>query len=109
MEQPFHRWNAGRQSQHDHLVIGLDLEIIGGDVAFAVAGDAADDGIDGHGQLPDGFAGDRRASPDLKLHNIGIDAAEAFQRGDFRAQGVFHHVTRRDEFLVDDGVDSDVL
>ena len=58
MEQPFHRWNTVRQCQHHYLIIGFDLEIVGGDITLAVTGDATNDGISRHGQLSDGFSGD---------------------------------------------------
>ena len=77
MEQSFNSWDTGRQGQHHHLVIGFDLEVIGGDETLAVACDTAYDGISGHGQLSDGLARDRRSSPHLELHDVGIDAAEA--------------------------------
>ena len=109
MEQTFNSRDAGRQGQHHYLVVCLDLEFVGGDEAFTIAGDAADDRIKGHGQLTDGLAGDSRSRPHVKFYYIGIDAAEALQGGDLRAEGVFHHVAGRDEFLVDDGVDADVL
>ena len=85
MEQSFNSGDTGRKGQHHHLVVGLDLEVVGGNEALAVAGDAADDGIGGHGQLPDGLARDRRARPNFKLHDVGIDSAEALQRGDLGA------------------------
>ena len=50
MEQTFYRRDAVGQGQHHHLVVGFDLEVVCGDVALAVAGDAADDGVGGHGQ-----------------------------------------------------------
>ena len=44
-----------------------------------------------------------------KLHDVGVDTAEALQRRDIVAQSVTHYVACRDEFLVDDGVDADIL
>ena len=49
MEQTFNRRDAIGQGQHHHLVVGLDLEVVAGNEALAIAGDAADDGIEGHG------------------------------------------------------------
>lgn len=77
MEQSFNSWDAGRQGQHHHLVVSLNLEVIGGDETLAVACDTTNDGISGHGQLSDGLACDRLSSPHLELHDVGIDAAEA--------------------------------
>ena len=45
MEQTFNSGDAGRQGQHHNLVVGLDLEVVGGDEALAVTGDAANNGV----------------------------------------------------------------
>ena len=91
------------------MVVGFDLEVVGGDEALTVASDATDDSVDGHIQLSNGLSRDGSTCPYLKLYDVGVDAAEALQRGDLGAEGVFHHVAGRNEFLVDDGVDADVL
>ena len=109
MEQPFYSRDTVWQSQYHHLVVGLDLKVVGGNIALTVAGDATNDSIVRHSQLSNRLACDGRTRPDLKLHDVGIDAAEALQGRNLCAKGVFHHIAGSDEFLVDNGVDADVL
>ena len=44
-----------------------------------------------------------------KLHDISIDTAEELQRRDVVTQGIPYYIARRDEFLVDNSINTNVL
>ena len=60
-------------------------------------------------QLIDWPHGSEAAVRHHELHDIGIDAAEALQSRDVITQSIAHYVTRRDEFFIDNRINTNTL